>query len=220
MMMSIKGDWHNILKEEMRKQYFEQLTDFVNNEYATQRVFPPADMVFNAFDKCSFEDVKVVIVGQDPYHGEGQANGLCFSVNEGVAFPPSLRNIFKELEADLAISIPVSGNLERWSNQGVLMLNATLTVRADAAGSHQGKGWEQFTDAVISSIADLKDNIVFVLWGNYAIAKGKNINRERHCVLTSAHPSPLAAHRGFWGNKHFSAANNYLIKHGKEPINW
>lgn len=220
MMMNIKGDWHNILKEEMEKQYFEQLAVFVHNEYATQRVFPPADMVFNAFDKCSFEDVKVVIVGQDPYHGEGQANGLCFSVNEGVAFPPSLRNIFKELEADLGISIPVSGNLERWSNQGILMLNATLTVRADAAGSHQGKGWEQFTDAVISSIADLKDNIVFVLWGNYAIAKGKNINRERHCVLTSAHPSPLAAHRGFWGNKHFSAANNYLIKHGKEPINW
>lgn len=220
MKMNLKGDWYNILKEEIEKQYFEQLTDFVNNEYATQRVFPSADMVFNAFDKCSFEDVKVVIVGQDPYHGEGQANGLCFSVNEGVDFPPSLRNIFKELEADLGISIPVSGNLERWSNQGVLMLNATLTVRADAAGSHQGKGWEKFTDAVISNIADLKENIVFVLWGNYAIAKGININRERHCVLTSAHPSPLAAHRGFWGNKHFSAANNYLIKHGKEPINW
>lgn len=220
MLVKIEKSWHNVLKDEFEKDYFKNLVSFVKTEYATHNVFPPGGLIFNAFDKCPFDDVKVVIVGQDPYHGEGQANGLCFSVNDGVMFPPSLRNIFKEINNDLGSPIPASGNLERWSNQGVLMLNATLTVRANMAGSHQGKGWEQFTDSVISKLSNQKDNIVFILWGNYAIAKGKDIDRTRHLVLTSAHPSPLAAHRGFFGNGHFSTANNYLIKNGKCPIEW
>ncbi len=220
MKVKIEDSWQKVLKDEFEKSYFEQLVSFVKNEYALQTVYPPAKFIFNAFDKCAFDDVKVVIVGQDPYHGVGQANGLCFSVNDGVMFPPSLQNIFKEISADLGKPAPSSGNLERWSRQGVLMLNATLTVRANMAGSHQGKGWEQFTDAVISSLSNIKENIVFILWGNYAIAKGKDINRSKHLVLTSAHPSPLAAHRGFFGNKHFSTVNEYLIKHGKKPIDW
>ncbi len=220
MNVKIEKSWRNILEDEFEKQYFKQLADFVRNEYATQKIYPPGDLIFNAFDKCPFDNVKVVIVGQDPYHGEGQANGLCFSVNDGVVLPPSLRNIFREINADLVKPIPSSGNLERWSKQGILMLNATLTVRANIAGSHQGKGWEQFTDAVIAKLSNHKANIVFILWGNYAIAKGRDIDRTKHLVLTSAHPSPLAAHRGFFGNKHFSITNDYLIKHGKEPLDW
>ncbi len=220
MKVRIEDSWKGVLKSEFEKPYFEQLVSFVKNEYLSHTIYPSAKLIFNAFDKCSFDEVKVVIVGQDPYHGEGQANGLCFSVNDGVALPPSLRNIFKELHNDLGADIPTSGNLERWSQQGVLLLNATLTVRANVAGSHQGRGWEQFTDAVIATLSELKDNIVFILWGNYAISKGKDIDRNKHLVLTSAHPSPLAAHRGFFGNKHFSTTNNYLLKHDIKPINW
>lgn len=218
--VSIENSWKEKLKGEFDKPYFGALTKFVRDEYKSQKIFPPASLIFNAFDKCPFNEVKVVIIGQDPYHNIGQANGLSFSVNDGVRIPPSLLNIYKEIEADLGKSIPKSGNLEHWSRQGVLLLNATLTVRAHTPGSHQGKGWEQFTDAIIDTLSNDCSNLVFMLWGNYAQQKGKNIDANEHLVLKSPHPSPFSAHRGFFGNKHFSKANNYLVEQNKEPIDW
>jgi uracil-DNA glycosylase len=220
MNVKIEDSWKQILSNEWDKDYFIKLTEFVRNEYATGQVFPPGKEIFAAFDATPFEDVKVVIIGQDPYHDVNQANGLCFSVRDGIPFPPSLLNIFKEIQDDLGTPIPQSGDLSRWAKQGVLLLNSTLTVRAHSAGSHQNKGWEQFTDEVILQLAQQKENLVFILWGSYAIKKGAFINRMKHLVLTSPHPSPLSAYRGFFGNKHFSQANNYLIKHGKTPITW
>ncbi len=218
--VKIEASWKDKLQSEFNKPYFKSLAGFIRDEYSNRAIFPPAKLIFNAFDKCSFDKVKVVIIGQDPYHNIGQANGLCFSVNEGVKIPPSLINIYKEIENDLGKSMPKSGNLDHWSQQGVLLLNAILTVRANSAGSHQGKGWEQFTDAVISTLSNECSNIVFMLWGNYAQQKGKGIDANKHLVLKSPHPSPLSAHRGFFGNKHFSQANDYLIEHNKKPIDW
>ena len=218
--VKIEESWKQQLQDEFEKPYFKQLTDFVRSEYASQTIYPPAKLIFNAFEQCPFDRVKVVILGQDPYHGPGQAHGLCFSVNDGVDFPPSLRNIFKEIQADTGAPVPSSGNLERWAKQGVLLLNATLTVRAHTAGSHQKKGWEQFTDAVIHLVADRLENVVFILWGNYAISKGEFIDPRKHLVLKSVHPSPLSASRGFFGNKQFSTTNKYLKDNGKEPIQW
>ncbi|WP_297087281.1 uracil-DNA glycosylase [uncultured Draconibacterium sp.] len=220
MEVKIEAGWKTQLHDEFEKDYFKQLSDFVRNEYNTQRIYPPGKLIFNAFDLCPFTQVKVVILGQDPYHGPGQAHGLCFSVNDGVKFPPSLRNIFKELNSDIGKPIPESGNLSAWAQQGVLLLNATLTVRAHQAGSHQKKGWEQFTDATIEKISKEKENVVFLLWGNYAISKSKFIDQQKHLVLTSVHPSPLSASRGFFGNKHFSRTNEFLVSKGMEPINW
>ena len=216
----IENSWKDKLQDEFEKSYFKTLSNFIRNEYKTQKIFPPANLIFNAFDKCPFDEVKVVIIGQDPYHNIGQANGLSFSVNEGIKIPPSLLNIYKEIESDLGKTISKSGNLEHWSKQGVLLLNATLTVRAHTPASHQGKGWEQFTDTVIDTLSKECAGLVFLLWGNYAQQKGKNIDANKHLVLKSPHPSPLSAHRGFFGNKHFSTANDYLIKHNKKPINW
>ena len=196
------------------------LVQFVKHEYATQTIYPPGKLIFSAFDHCFFEDLKVVIIGQDPYHGPNQANGLCFSVADGIRQPPSLQNIFKEIKEDLNIPIPASGNLERWASQGVLLLNATLTVCANTPGSHQDKGWEQFTDAVIKLISDQKENVVFLLWGAYAQKKGAIIDNKKHHVLSSAHPSPFAAYRGFFGNKHFSKTNAYLRQLGVDQIDW
>jgi uracil-DNA glycosylase len=218
--VKIEESWKKQLQEEFEKPYFKTLTEFVRLEYSTQTIYPSAKLIFNAFDQCPFDQVKVVILGQDPYHGPGQAHGLCFSVNDGVEFPPSLKNIFKEIQSDTGAPIPKSGNLERWSRQGVLLLNATLTVRAHLAGSHQKKGWEQFTDSVIHLVADRLDHVVFILWGNYAISKGEFINQQKHLVLKSVHPSPLSASRGFFGNKQFSKTNNYLVQNGKSPIIW
>jgi uracil-DNA glycosylase len=218
--VKIESSWKQILQTEFDKEYFVRLTDFVRNEYRTKLTFPPAPLIFNAFDQCPFDNVKVVIIGQDPYHGDGQAHGLCFSVNNGVAFPPSLLNIFKEIERDLGKPMPASGNLIRWAQQGVLLLNATLTVQAHMAGSHQGKGWETFTDAVIHKLATEKEQLVFMLWGSYAQQKGAFIDSNKHLVLKSVHPSPLSAYRGFIGSSHFSAANNYLKRNGKQEINW
>jgi uracil-DNA glycosylase len=192
----------------------------VKEEYKTRTIYPPGSLIFNAFNLCSFDQVKAVIIGQDPYHGPGQAHGLCFSVRDGVEYPPSLVNIFKEIESDLKIPLPHTGNLERWASQGVLLLNATLTVRAHLAGSHQRKGWEEFTDAAINILNNEKQNLVFFLWGAYAQKKGESINESKHLVLKSVHPSPLSASRGFFGNKHFSKCNEYLIKNGIEPIKW
>lgn len=220
MEVRIETGWKSVLAEEFEKPYFTKLTDFVRNEYRTNQIFPPARLIFNAFDQCPFDKVKAVILGQDPYHGPGQAHGLCFSVNDGVPFPPSLRNIFKELNQDTGKSVPKSGNLTEWAKQGVLLLNATLTVRANSAGSHQNKGWEQFTDAVIHRINELKDHVVFILWGSYAISKGQFIDKNKHLVLTSVHPSPLSASRGFFGNHHFSKTNQFLLEHHLEPIHW
>lgn len=220
MNVRIEESWRTRLQPEFDKPYFERLTDFVRKEYAAGKVYPPAKLIFNAFDSCPFNKVKVVIIGQDPYHEPGQAHGLCFSVNSGVPFPPSLKNIFKEISDDLSIPEPTDGNLERWASQGVLLLNATLTVRAHQAGSHQGKGWEEFTDSVIHALNDEREHLVFMLWGAYAQRKGEFIDRNRHLVLTSPHPSPLSAHRGFFGNKHFSRANEYLVQHGESPIKW
>lgn len=220
MNVKIEESWKSRLKDEFDKPYFKSLTDFVRAEYEQKRVFPPAKLIFNAFDQCPFDDVKVVIVGQDPYHEPGQAHGLCFSVNDGVQIPPSLVNIYKEIQNDLGTPPPTSGNLERWSRQGVLLLNATLTVRAHQAGSHQHKGWEEFTDSAIYHLANERQNLVFILWGAYAQRKGENIDANRHLVLKSTHPSPLSAHRGFFGNKHFSKTNDYLRAHGISPINW
>jgi uracil-DNA glycosylase len=216
----IEENWKTVLAEEFEKPYFASLTEFVRNEYKTHTIYPSAKLIFNAFDQCPFDNLKVVILGQDPYHGPGQAHGLCFSVNDGVEFPPSLRNIFKELQNDVGKEIPRSGNLTGWAKQGVLLLNATLTVRANLAGSHQNKGWELFTDAVIHKINEQKQNVVFILWGNYAISKSKFINQSKHLVLSSVHPSPLSASRGFFGNKHFSYTNEFLTTHGLEPIVW
>lgn len=218
--VKIAPSWKEKLNEEFTKPYFVQLTDFVRNEYQTQVVYPPAKQIFNAFDCCDFDQVKVVIIGQDPYHGPGQANGLCFSVSPGVKMPPSLVNIFKEIESDLGKPFPPNGDLSRWANQGVLLINATLTVRASTAGSHQNKGWEQFTDAVIREVSEKKNNIVFLLWGAYAQKKGQIINRNKHLVLASAHPSPFSAHNGFFGNKHFSKTNDYLKSKGITEIDW
>ena len=221
MNVQIEESWKQRLTPEFEKDYFKHLTAFVKEEYAgTTPIYPPARLIFNAFDHCPFNDVKVVILGQDPYHGAGQANGLCFSVNKGVPFPPSLLNIFKEIENDLGTPIPQDGDLTRWSDQGVLLLNATLTVRASMAGSHQKRGWEEFTDAAIRELATRRENIVFILWGSYAQKKGAFIDRSRHLVLTSPHPSPLSAYQGFFGNHHFSTANRYLAEHGKSEIKW
>ncbi len=220
MEVRIESGWKQGLKEEFEKPYFQKLTDFVRDEYKSHRIFPPARQIFNAFDSCPLSEVKVVILGQDPYHGPGQANGLCFSVNDGVMKPPSLVNIFKELEADLGIKPPSTGNLEKWANQGVLLLNATLTVRAHQAGSHQGRGWELFTDGAVKVLATQKSNLVFILWGSYAQKKGAVIDPNKHLIIRSPHPSPLAAHRGFFGSRPFSKTNAYLQQCGKQPINW
>lgn len=220
MNVRIEESWKQALANEWDKEYFVKLTDFIRKEYATSQIFPPAREIFAAFDATPFDEVKVVIIGQDPYHDVNQANGLCFSVRDGIPFPPSLLNIFKEIQNDLGKAIPASGDLSRWAKQGVLLLNSTLTVKAHCAGSHQNKGWEQFTDEVILQLAQQKENLVFILWGAYAIKKGAFINRMKHLVLTSPHPSPLSAYRGFFGNKHFSTANEYLIKHGKTPVEW
>lgn len=220
MNVKIEQSWKEVLQREFEQDYFCNLVAFVKQEYASGTVFPPGNEIFAAFDATPFDRVKVVIIGQDPYHGEGQANGLCFSVADGIQFPPSLQNIFKEIHDDIGTEIPTSGDLTRWAKQGVLLLNATLTVRAHCAGSHQGKGWEIFTDAVIRHLAENREHLVFMLWGSYAIKKGAFIDRNRHCVLTSPHPSPLSAYRGFFGNHHFSKANAYLQSHSIEPIKW
>ena len=220
MNVRINEAWKKLLQPEFEKPYFTNLVEFVRSEYANHTVYPSGANIFRALDKCSPDDVKVVIIGQDPYHGEGQANGLCFSVNEGVMFPPSLRNIFKEIESDLGIKVPTSGNLDRWAEQGVLLLNSTLTVRAHAAASHTGHGWEQFTDAVVAKLSEFKSGVVYMLWGNYAQKKGAVVDSSRNLVLTAAHPSPLSAYNGFFGCRHFSQANNYLLSVGKSPIKW
>lgn len=221
MNVKIHDSWAERLGNEFAQPYFSQLTDFVRHEYATTTCYPPGRLIFNAFNLCPFDSVKVVIIGQDPYHEAGQAMGLSFSVPDGVAMPPSLQNIFKEIEGDLGIGVPQSGNLTRWAEQGVLLLNATLTVRARQAGSHQRHGWERFTDAAISRLSEGRDHLVFILWGGYARSKASLIDRSRHLVLESVHPSPLSANRGGWfGNHHFSRCNEYLSGHGMDPINW
>lgn len=221
MNVKMEDSWKQRLSPEFEKEYFKTLVEFVKNEYATGKVYPPGKLIFNAFDKCPFDETKVVILGQDPYHGAGQAMGLSFSVNDGIPAPPSLINIFKEIKEDLEIPVAKSGNLERWANQGVLLLNATLTVRASEAGSHQKMGWENFTDAVIKCISEEKEGVVFMLWGKYAQDKGAIINTSKHLVLKASHPSPMAANRGGWfGTKHFSKANEYLLNRGLSPINW
>ena len=219
--VKIEQSWKEHLSQEFEKPYFSELITFVKSEYTSTKVYPPGKFIFNAFDKCTFDNTKVVILGQDPYHGFNQANGLSFSVNDGVSIPPSLQNIFKEIRDDLEIVIPKSGNLERWAEQGVLLLNSTLTVRAGEAGSHQKKGWETFTDAIIKCISDQKQDVVFMLWGKYAQDKGVVIDASKHLILKAKHPSPMAANYGGWfGTKHFSQANNYLISKGLEPIKW
>ena len=220
MEVRIDPTWKQVLQQEFDKPYFELLTLFVKQEYRQHQIFPPARLIFNAFDSCPFDKVKVVILGQDPYHDCGQAHGLCFSVNDGVAVPPSLQNIYKELNTDLGVPVPQSGNLQRWADQGVLLLNATLTVEAHRPGSHQNKGWEVFTDAVIQKLAAEREHLVFMLWGSYAQRKGAFISPQKHLVLKAAHPSPLSAYKGFFGCRHFSKANQYLQSHGMTPINW
>lgn len=220
MQIKIEESWKNLLKEEFESDYFEKLTAFVKKEYSEQVIYPQAKLIFNAFDLCPVEKTRVVILGQDPYHGPGQAHGLCFSVNDGVRFPPSLRNIFKELKADTALDIPLSGNLTKWAEQGVLLLNATLTVRNGQAGSHQKKGWETFTDNVIKKLSSEKTGLVFILWGGYARQKKKFIDSEKHCIVESAHPSPLSAHNGFWESKPFSKTNKYLSETNQKEIDW
>ncbi len=221
MNINISDSWKSILEEEFKKEYFGSLIDFVVNEYNKQTCYPNENEIFAAFNHCSYEKVKVVIIGQDPYHGEGQANGLCFSVHDQMKHPPSLVNIFKELETDVAKSYPESGDLSHWAAQGVLLLNATLTVRSGEAGSHQKKGWETFTDAIIQLLSDKKEHVVFLLWGGFAQKKGKKINHLRHKVLISGHPSPLSANRGYWfGNRHFSAVNQYLREIGARELDW
>tara|TARA_R110002050_G_scaffold24240_4_gene64829 strand:+ start:7675 stop:8340 length:666 start_codon:yes stop_codon:yes gene_type:complete len=218
---SVHNSWHKLLLEEFKKPYFEALMVFVEQEYGKGKCYPRESDIFAAFNHCSLEEAKVVIIGQDPYHGPNQANGLCFSVSEGVAHPPSLVNIFREIESDLGRAYPQNGNLERWADQGVLLLNATLTVRAHEAGSHQNKGWELFTDTVIQKLSNEMEGLVFLLWGGFAKKKAKLINPEKHYILTSGHPSPLSANRGHWfGNKHFSRTNEILIKNGRQAINW
>ncbi|MDR0574222.1 MAG: uracil-DNA glycosylase [Tannerella sp.] len=218
--VKIEQSWKDRLAEEFEKSYFMQLTDFVKDEYLKGTVYPPGSLIFNAFNHCPFDRVKVVLLGQDPYHEPGQAHGLCFSVQEDTRFPPSLINIFKEIQSDLGTPVPKSGDLTRWADQGVLLLNATLTVRAHQAGSHQNKGWETFTDAVIKCLATQREHLVYILWGAYAQRKGAMIDTTRNLALQSPHPSPLSASRGFFGNKHFRKANEYLEKTGQEPIVW
>lgn len=220
MQVKIAPSWGEKLQSEFDAPYFSQLTQFVRKDYATGPCYPPGNQIFNAFNLCPFDKVKVVILGQDPYHEEGQAEGLCFSVADGVQWPPSLQNIFKEIEGDLHRPAPATGSLRRWAEQGVLLLNSTLTVRAHQAASHAGQGWETFTDAVVRLLSDERENLVFLLWGSYAQHKGAIVDRQRHLVLTSAHPSPLSAYRGFFGNHHFSLCNDYLIQHNITPINW
>ncbi|MBQ0088404.1 MAG: uracil-DNA glycosylase [Prevotellaceae bacterium] len=220
MNVNIESSWKERLQGEFDKPYFEDLVKFVHAEYGSHECYPPGKLIFNAFNLCSFNNVKVVLIGQDPYHEPGQAHGLCFSVNDGVMFPPSLRNIFKEINNDLGKPIPQSGNLERWAKQGVLLLNATLSVRAHIAGSHQRRGWETFTDSVIRIISEEKEHVVFILWGSYAQGKKEMIDQSKHLVLESVHPSPLSASRGFFGNHHFSLANEYLKNNGQVPIDW
>ena len=218
--VKIENSWKEALKDEFDKPYFAALCDFVRQEYKTSTIYPPASLIFNAFNLCPMDKIKVVIIGQDPYHEPGQAHGLCFSVNDGVKFPPSLQNIYKEIASEYNQPMPQSGNLTRWAEQGVLLLNATLTVRAHLAASHQGKGWETFTDNVIKEVNDRCQNVVFLLWGSYAQKKEAYIDKSKHCVLKAAHPSPLSAYRGFFGCNHFILANNYLRKCGKEEIVW
>ena len=218
--VTIEQSWKSLLADEFNKDYFVRLTDFVRAEYHRTKIFPPAGKIFAAFNHTPVQNVKVVILGQDPYHDDFQANGLCFSVNPGIQFPPSLQNIFKEVNADTGAPIPADGDLSRWAKQGVLLLNSSLTVEAHKAGSHQGRGWETFTDAVIQLLAQSRENLVFLLWGSYAIRKGAFIDRSRHLVLQSPHTSPLSDYRGFFGNHHFSLANDYLIRHGIQPIAW
>lgn len=220
MNVKIEDSWKERLQNEFEKPYFERLTAFVRGEYATKKVFPPGGQIFAAFDACPFDKVKVVILGQDPYHDDGQANGLCFSVADGVPMPPSLVNIFREISSDTGKAMPQSGDLTRWARQGVLLLNATLTVEAHRAGSHQNRGWEEFTDEVVMRLAHDREHLVFMLWGAYAQRKGAFIDTSRHLVLKSAHPSPLSAYRGFFGNHHFSLANDYLKRHGQSQIDW
>lgn len=220
MQVKIDKAWADLLQPEFDKAYFADLVKFVHAEYAMHKVYPPGKLIFNAFDVCPPDKLKVVILGQDPYHGAGQAHGLCFSVNDGVPLPPSLINIYKEIYDEYGTPPPQSGNLSRWATQGVLLLNATLTVRANIAGSHQNRGWETFTDAVIKCISDTKRNVVFLLWGSYAGRKEALIDSSKHCILKSAHPSPLSAYRGFFGNGHFKKANEYLISTGQTPIEW
>ncbi len=220
MQVRIEAGWKEKLKDEFSSDYFASLTDFVREEYRTRQVFPPAGKIFNAFDLCPFDRVKVVIIGQDPYHNIGQAHGLCFSVTDGTEFPPSLVNIFKELNRDIGVPLPISGNLERWARQGVLLLNAILTVRAHQALSHQNKGWERFTDAAISALNRERENLVFMLWGNYAQNKGASIDPAKHLILRTVHPSPLSASRGFFGCSHFSRCNQWLTARGIEPVQW
>lgn len=216
----IEPGWKNALSEEWGKPYFAELVEFVRSEYASETIFPPAGRIFAAFDACPFDKTRVVILGQDPYHDTGQANGLCFSVAQGIQQPPSLVNIFKEVNADTGAPIPLSGDLTHWAEQGVLLLNSVLTVRAHRPASHQGHGWETFTDAVIAKLANQRSGLVFMLWGSYAIKKGAFIDRSKHLVLTSPHPSPLSAYRGYFGNHHFSLANKWLADHGGEPVKW
>jgi uracil-DNA glycosylase len=220
MEVKIEASWKEVLKDEFDKDYLIGLVQFVKEDYTKHTVYPKGKDIFNAFEFCPFQAVKVVVLGQDPYHGEGQAHGLCFSVPDGVAAPPSLVNIYKELNSDIGKAIPKSGNLEHWAKQGILLLNATLTVRAGQAGSHQNKGWEIFTDAVIKSLSERKEGVVFLLWGSYAQNKGKMIDMNKHYVLKSAHPSPLSAYNGFFGNRHFSKTNAYLKNAGLEEIKW
>ena len=220
MNVKIAEDWKALLADEFEQPYFAELVGFVREEYGSRQIFPRGANIFRAFDKCPFDKLKVVIIGQDPYHGEGQANGLCFSVNDGVQFPPSLRNIFQEVESDTGAPVPTSGNLDRWAEQGVLLLNAVLTVRAHEAASHAGRGWERFTDAVVREIAARREGVVYMLWGSYAQRKGAIADPSRNCILKAVHPSPLSAYRGFFGCRHFSQANNYLVTHGKDPIVW
>lgn len=219
--VKIEESWKNILESEFKKPYFEELIQFVKQEYTSHTCYPKGKDIFAAFNHCPFDKVKVVIIGQDPYHGPGQANGLCFSVHDGISHPPSLINIFKEIQADLDKSYPISGDLSKWADQGVLLLNATLTVKSHEAGSHQRKGWEQFTDAVIQEISNNREGVIFLLWGGYAKKKGAKINKGKHHILTSGHPSPLSANRGYWfGNKHFSKTNELLQQMGQSIINW
>lgn len=218
--VKLEPSWKEALQAEVHKEYFAQLAEFVRKEYTQATVYPPPKFIFRAFELTPFNTVRVVILGQDPYHGPGQANGLCFAVNEGVPLPPSLQNIYKEIESDIGEAPRRTGDLERWATQGVLLLNATLTVRARTAGSHQNKGWEQFTDAAISALSEKQEGLVFILWGNYAKQKGAHIDRTKHLVIESAHPSPFSAYNGFFGSRPFSKTNEYLKRHGKEPINW
>ena len=220
MNIKIESSWKEKLKDEFQKEYFTKLTEFIKSDIKNFEIYPPGKLIFNAFERSTFDQTRVVILGQDPYHGPGQANGLCFSVNDGVKNPPSLVNIFKELKSDLGLEFPETGNLERWADQGILLLNATLTVRARTAGSHQGKGWEEFTDAVIQRLSEEKNNLVFILWGAYAQKKGQIIDASKHYVIKSPHPSPFSAHNGFFGSKPFSKTNEFLISKGFEPINW